>query len=269
MARHKIIRHKTIPAFLDSWDAAVAWADKDDIDVEDEWTLDNIAQYTYFAQRAYDVGEIIVHRAVKLPRKPDGSYALDTQCLGKSWSFKPEGAQVLLPSVMSRKGGDDLVITGRVDPADVDWEFGFYSYLIYGADQSEVSMHPHSPVTIDSIVVKGTFDMTTYATTPERVLLDTPAVGDTGPAAESWDDECGPAAAKRAKARRKNPTSREMGPILGNTGPAGEEWAAECGPRADERKRNMGWRADGTLVLYDGEAADWYPGAGDPPPRRE
>ena len=28
----------------------------------------------------------------------------------------------------------------------------------------------------------------------------------------------------------------------------------------DANPQNMGWRADGTLVLYDGEAADWEPG---------
>jgi len=88
------------------------------------------------------------------------------------------------------------LVEGRVRPADIDWEYGFTSFIYYGEDQAEVSMHDHSPVLVTKIVRRGgLFD-------PEE--LDPPLKGMTGTTEHDvWRPGCeSPAPKARAAWRR-------------------------------------------------------------------
>ena len=232
-------RYKTVPPFLASFDAAMRWigrhrkragyadwADERAWHVEQaneraEWE-ERAADYSAFAKEAYRAGRITVYRAVRLPKSHDGTYPLDLQCLGKSWSRyrKTSGVYGWAPGP-----GDELLIVGRVSPRDVDWEYGFHSFLYYGTDQWEVSLLEHSAVEVERVevrTVRGRWTGDGWIEHPGLLLV--------------------------------------QGPILGNTGPAGEEWAAECGPRAAERKLRSGNPADGDYQM-DHRPADAESGA--------
>lgn len=172
----KTVRHRTVPKFLRDSGAAVRWARRH-LDVEpqeqdDKWGwLEELAgEYSWFADQSYASGEIVVFRAVRV--RADDDIRLD--CLGKAWSKERRGAGVYGISRIPETEGRDVLIEAVVRPSDVDWEYGFTSFVYYGTDQWEVSMLPYSPVVVTA--VNG------------RALVP-PVVGDTGDAKETWAPE--------------------------------------------------------------------------------
>ena len=177
----KTVRHRAVPKFLRDSGAAVRWA-KRNLDVEPEdipgaerweqwaWLEERANEYTSFASAAYAVGEIRVFRMVRVVSVDD----IRLDCLGKAWSYEKRGAGVYGMTQVSRDAGRDVLIEGLVHPRDVDWEYGFASFVYYGSDQSEVSMLPYSPVVV---------------TTVDGCALAEPVVGDTGDAKETWAPE--------------------------------------------------------------------------------
>jgi len=157
-------RHRTVPAFLRTTEAAAKWAEKHvDTSLFDEpdpvrenpyefspelW--DRAEAYTAFAHDAYRKGSVTVWRAVKIP--PGTTPNL--RCLGKAWSYAPHGAGVY-GSVPHQGELEVVVVEGRVRPMDIDWAYGFTSFVYYGEDQSEVSMLDHSPVLVTRIERRG------------------------------------------------------------------------------------------------------------------
>lgn len=165
----RVAKRAKFPAFLSSESAAVGWAKRyvNDLDWDDdrETLEDRASEYAGFAQKAWRNGSIEVHRAVSVPSHEKIRF----DKLGKSWSYDRRGAGVYNKTV----GEDEreVVLTAVVQPEDVDWEFGFTSFMYYGTDQSEVSMLAHSPVEVIAIDGK---------TLPEPVL------GSTGASGELW-----------------------------------------------------------------------------------
>jgi hypothetical protein len=77
------------------------------------------------------------------------------------------------------------VIQGLISPQDIDWEYGFVSFMSYGEEQWEFSVKKHVPITITHIDDKK---------------LPEPILGNSGDAQEAWTGKNPPA--------RENPVSR-------------------------------------------------------------
>ena len=154
------MRYRTVPPFLRTPEAAAAWAEKNvDVGLFDEpdpidenpyeyapglW--ERAEAYVDFARHTYREGSVTVWRAVKIP---PGTHP-NLRCLGKAWSYEPGGAGVY--GMVPYQGPLEVVLMeGRVRASDIDWAYGFTSFIYYGEDQSEVSMHDHSPVLITKI----------------------------------------------------------------------------------------------------------------------
>lgn len=160
---------KKLPTFLSSGSSAVRWAKRhvadldwdNDGEVLEEWAF----EYADFARQAWRDGRIEVYRAVAVPSHEKIRF----DKLGKSWSYDRRGVGVYNKIV--GEGEREVVLTAVVRPEDVDWEFGFTSFMYYGPDQSEVSMNRHAPVEV--IAVDG------------KALAE-PVRGSTGDSHESW-----------------------------------------------------------------------------------
>lgn len=174
----KVVRHRTVPRFLRDWETALRWAFRSvDIGVRNDETVEYYGElagiYSRFAQSAYREGSITVYRKIRVPVQNDKA-AVSWNCLGKAWSSRRAGAGVY--GIVPHQGGHlvEVTITAKVRPSDVDWAFGFTSFLYYGEDQWEVSMLPDSPVLVTAI---------------DDSQVE-PFQGNTGPAGEVWSHGC-------------------------------------------------------------------------------
>ena len=170
-------RHRKVPVFLRDGESAFRWARKH-VDIEeDTYGLyeDRASTYSDFAHDAFRHGYVVVYRMVRVPRIGD-TWQIDMSCLGKAWSKERRGAGVygMVPEDLESTG--DILLTATVSAGDIDWEYGFTSFLYYGEDQWEVSMLPDSPVLLTHVAEEE---------------LGEPVVGSTGPAGEVWKDTCG------------------------------------------------------------------------------
>ena len=163
-----------LPAFLKSGETAFAWAEKhldltvdDDPEIAEDELLDyrdKADTYSRFASRAVARGRsLLVYRAVCVQSK--GKIELDN--LGKAWSAELSGVGCYNPGAR----GKQYVIEAEVSPADVDWEYGFASFMYYGEQQWEISMEKDAPVLV-------------LAIDDER--FSPPLLGNTGHAREGW-----------------------------------------------------------------------------------
>jgi len=179
MDRH----YHNVPRFLRSCKSAWRWAVKNIQEIGDaeykarhkndegysgavrdqfrEWAC----EYSEFAKETYRVGRIKVYRAIRVETINE----IRWNCIGKSWSFTEKGAGIYgnAPS-----GGVDIIIEAEVEPKDIDWEYGFTSYMYYGSDQSEVSLLKHSSVLVSAI---------------DGQILEEPINANTGECSEMWD----------------------------------------------------------------------------------
>jgi hypothetical protein len=102
------------------------------------------AEYAEFHDLATRGGPVRLWRAVRLESIGD----LDTEKIGNHWSFTPEGAgQQQGPEGFGRIH----VLSAETDPANIDWAYGFTSYMHYGADQSEAALLPGSEVLVTRV----------------------------------------------------------------------------------------------------------------------
>lgn len=178
------MRHQTVPPFLRDGDKAYRWALRHvgdlESDIEEmneyapgaaEETFRERAQlYSDFAHEAYREKRLKVYRAIRVP----GFLGISFLRLGKAWSRVQGGAGVY-GMVPGFKGpSEDYVLTGAVKAVDVDWQYGFTSFMIYGEDQWEVSLLANSPVVLTAIDGKP---------------LDPPIPCNTGDAKEIWKHE--------------------------------------------------------------------------------
>jgi hypothetical protein len=188
------MRYRTVPSFLRTTEAAAKWAEKNiDTSLFDEPDPIEENRYEYapglweradayvdFARHAYREGSVTVWRAVKIPLGTTPNF----QCLGKAWSYERHGAGVY--GLVPHKGElETVVLEGRVRAQDIDWAYGFTSFVYYGEDQSEVSMHDHSPVLVTRMTGverrKEVLDRTPFGALREGVhLFDPPVRGMTG-----------------------------------------------------------------------------------------
>jgi hypothetical protein len=75
---------------------------------------------------------------------------LDLKKIGTHWSFDPGGVGCY-GSGRGKTGNKTFVLTGIVNPKDIDWEYGFTSFMWYGEDQWECALNQSAPVQIVKI----------------------------------------------------------------------------------------------------------------------
>jgi hypothetical protein len=165
-----------LPAFLRNGDTALDWAknnldlsiDDGDEDVAAIQTQDyenKAYAYSYFASYAAKSKVLPVYRMICVPRVED----IQLHNLGKAWSKEKRGAGCYGHG--GPKGSRDILVEGIVQTKDIDWAYGFASFMTYGQEQWEVSMDEDSPVLVTAIDGKK---------------YDPPLKGSTGHAQEEW-----------------------------------------------------------------------------------
>lgn len=176
--------NRRIPQFLRNKKAAFGWAIKNVGDIKDYVEEMNEEQprlgdefygrraeaYSDFSKEAYGDGQVVIYRAIQVPAI-NGVPQISWSNLGKSWSRTTSGVGVYGIIPYGQVPLREVLLQGIVKPKDIDWEFGFASFMYYGEDQWEVSMLPNAPVLVTHV---------DYDELPE------PALGDTGPAQEIW-----------------------------------------------------------------------------------
>lgn len=176
-------RSKGVPKFLRSCESAWRWAVENVDGIEEleekakrgssaysQAVQDQANQwacaYSEFANETYRLGRITAYRAIRVKSLDD----IQWDRIGKAWSFSKEGAGVY-GSAPDEKGMLDILIEAEVRPEDVDWKYGFTSFMYYGPDQSEVSLLQHSPVLVTSV---------------DDQVLEKPVRANTGTSSEDW-----------------------------------------------------------------------------------
>lgn len=181
-------QYRKVPAFLRDEEAAFLWAMEHAADVEfyvermnkrhpglgDDFYRARAYAYSDFADDAYRRGTIEVFRAIEVPLDGDGNPLINFGALGKSWSREEGGAGIYSGNPYGDIPLELVTLTGTVKPSDVDWEYGYTSFLYYGEDQWEVSMLPNSPVLVTNL---------------DEEVLPIPIEGNTGQTGEIWELE--------------------------------------------------------------------------------
>lgn len=179
MAR-TVTRYKNVPPFLRNAQAAAEWGKQhvetgmEDEEGYEEYMLDNGRMYSNFAKHSYEDGKVVLYRAVRVP-VVNGKAEVNLDCAGKAWSRIRSGAGVY-GSAPAKENHRDVIIQATVRPQDIDWEYGFTSFLYYGESQWEVSMIEDSPILVTHI---------------DGQELPMPVDANTGPAGEIWEQTCG------------------------------------------------------------------------------
>ena len=141
---------------------ALEWAIENisDLDYEDDNDDDNDDDYYKEATRqqvddrvSLYVGKfrevmkkphVTVYRAICVKKRGD----INFKNLGIWWSFEEDGASCY---GTDSSGKEKVTITAEVAPKHIDWETGFYSFVLYGEDQWECSLNEGSPVKVTHI----------------------------------------------------------------------------------------------------------------------
>ena len=124
--------------------------------------------YSAFAVDAARRPSIVLYRMICVPSAQD----IQLHNLGKAWSKTPRGAGCYGMSHHPRDKARDILVEAEVRTKDIDWAYGFTSFMYYGEDQWEVSVNPNAPVLVRAINGKR---------------YDPPLKGNTGRARETWE----------------------------------------------------------------------------------
>jgi len=181
------MKHRKVPSFLRDGATAFRWALRHVGDLEsyveemneqhrglgDEFYGERAEIYSDFARDVYRDGAVTIYRAVRVPLDSEGNPVVHFDDLGKAWSKDPRGAGVFGVVPHSSVETRDVVMTGLVKASDVDWEYGFTSFMYYGEDQWEVSLLPNVPVLVTHL---------------DGVPITPPIEGNSGLVREIWSD---------------------------------------------------------------------------------
>lgn len=112
--------------------------------------IDLIDQYHDKYNELRDKNEVTIYRLIKL----NDIANLDTNNIGKHWSFEKEGVGAFgeqHPNRQEMTTGKPYILTGVVNPQDIDWIYSFHSFIYYGEDQWECSLEQNATVKIIEI----------------------------------------------------------------------------------------------------------------------
>lgn len=201
-------RSSRLPLFMRDTKAAVLWAREQDAEADDIMLQDRVESYLARAREISARGYATVYRAVRVPAV-NGIHNINWDCLGKAWSAVPEGADVYGEAAEASSDLRDVVLRGIVKAKDIDWEYGFASFITYGPDQWEISLLPESQVTVDEITYRPAGQRYSYNQKLEKTRrLQRPIIGSTGSAGESWIKTC-----KEVQLRRRRLSPVDEAPL--------------------------------------------------------
>jgi hypothetical protein len=185
-----------LPTFLTSMVAAKKFL-RERTDVLPSERGEVAGGYMSLAQDVARKGEARVYRAVTVPASL-GLNGINFSCLGKAWSAKMSGAepQGLIPTAAQGGASRTIIIEGVAALESVDWAYGFVSYSSYGDSQAEISLLQDQPVRVEALhaAPKGTSSCggnRYMAYRCQKYIMDPPILGNTGPAHEEWQQQCG------------------------------------------------------------------------------
>lgn len=168
--------------------------------------------YSAIAREVYAAGKAVVYRAIEVPYKTEEDLltAIDFKCIGRSWAWLQEGAEVygLVPT-SSR--GQTVTMTGEVSPESIDWQTGFEMFLIRSGEW-EIALKKHQPVLVTHLNGRK---------------LRKPIKANTGTSDEDWEESCREVRRNPA-ARRRHPTkvvSWRLSHARTRKGVSGHRWA--------------------------------------------
>jgi hypothetical protein len=93
---------------------------------------------------------ITIYRLIKLNSIDD----LDLTNIGKHWSFEQDGVGAYgeqHPNRDMMSTGKPFILEAEVSPKNIDWVYGFNSFIWYGEDQWECALNKGTKVTINKI----------------------------------------------------------------------------------------------------------------------
>lgn len=135
-------------------DDILKWIEKNAPDVEikgggpeAEMMLNRVDAYQYKYEQVMRSPTVTLYRAVVL-KSID---ALDTKKIGTHWSFEKDGAGAYGLNRSMHKDDKEFILTGIAQTKDIDWEYGFTSFLYYGEDQWECALNPGAHVEITQV----------------------------------------------------------------------------------------------------------------------
>ena len=149
--------------FLETPELAWEWAknnvdisvDEEDIDEEgDDYARVLFAEYlekcNIYSSQYHNIMSkdfVEIYRGIQVP----SIESIIWDSIGTHWSFKKDGAGIYgdVPSQFAK--GDKFILTGICLPKDIDWEYGFTSFMYYGEDQFECALDEDSKIKIIKI----------------------------------------------------------------------------------------------------------------------
>jgi len=166
---HNLLEYNNQNSFLSSYETAKKYAynNIDDVaDAFDEYNEnpDNIhAEYAYnnyielidlYVDKYNELksqNQVEIYRLVKLNSLKD----LDLQNIGMHWSFEKSGVGDYgghhPKQVEFKSNAKPYVLTAYANPNDIDWVYGFSSFIWYGEDQWECALNKGAEVIITHI----------------------------------------------------------------------------------------------------------------------
>lgn len=108
---------------------------------------DRVNDYCYKYRSIMAQATIELYRAVVLADISE----LRTNEIGTHWSFEKSGAGAYGLNRQQQSHEKEHVLTGTAKTKDIDWEYGFTSFLWYGQDQWECALNPGADVVVTAI----------------------------------------------------------------------------------------------------------------------
>ena len=112
--------------------------------------IDLISLYVDKYNELKNENVVTIYRLIKLNNLND----LDVEDIGKHWSFEKEGVGdygSTHPKQTKGPHSKSYILTANVNPQDIDWVYGFYSFIWYGEDQWECALNEGTNVQITAI----------------------------------------------------------------------------------------------------------------------
>ena len=142
---------------LSDSDRAFKWAVENldlYLDKKDEATIDfyqqRAAEYSSKYNSLISIAgsrEIDIYRALLIGPREKINYSH----VGTHWSFEKDGAGTYGANRRETARDKTIILTGKTSIDNIDWEYGFTSFMYYGEDQWECALKVGSKVTIVAI----------------------------------------------------------------------------------------------------------------------
>jgi len=145
--------------------------DENDIykNASNEMMDDRIHTYMSKYAEVIDKPFITVYRAVVL----ENISKLDFNNIGIHWSFEKDGAGAYGLNRDMKENEKEYILTAKINPKDIDWEYGFTSFMYYGEDQWECAVDGKvTVIAIDGLSKKEKIKLPLKGKTGEKTVWE-------------------------------------------------------------------------------------------------